>query len=130
VSERRLPPINWIGIASMDLTIVSTIWLASYIPRRPPLVPSLVLMCLSGALLLANAVLLARLRDFAWRTFRVVAAWTLAAYAVIAGMLEFAFVYDGTRGAVLLLMTLSLLTFAVNVPVLVGFGVARYQPAD
>jgi hypothetical protein len=130
VKERRLPPIGWLGIASMVLTIVSTIWLASYIPKRPPLAPAVVLMCLSGALLLANLVLLSRLRDFAWRTFRLVAGWTLAAYAVIAGMLEYAFVYDGTRGAVLLLMTLSLLSFAVNVPVLMGFGVARYQPAD
>jgi hypothetical protein len=125
-----MPPVDYVGVASMVLTIISTIYLASYLPKHPPLGPSVALMAASGLLLLVNAVLLARLREFAWRTFRVVAGWTLAAYAVIAGMLEFAFVYDGTRGAVLLLMTLSLVSFAVNVPVLLGFGVARYQPAD
>ena len=42
-------------------------------------------------------------------------------------MLEFVFLYEHVRGAVLLLMTLSLVSFAVNVPLLLGFGVARYQ---
>ena len=130
MTERRLPPIDYVGVASMILTIVSTIWLASFVPKRPPLVPSVVLMAASGGLLLLNLVLLARLRDFAWTTFRRVAFWSLVAYVVIAGMIEFAFVHDGTRGAVLLLLTLSLASFAVNVPVLLGFGVARYQPAD
>jgi hypothetical protein len=130
VSERRLPPVGLVGIASMVLTIVSTIWLASHVPRRPPLAPSIGLMAGSGVLLLANAVLLARLREFAWRTFRVVAFWSLVAYLVIAGMIEFAFVYDGTRGAVLALLTLSLASFAANVPVLLAFGVARFQPPD
>jgi hypothetical protein len=130
VTERRLPPIDLIGIASMVLTIVSTIWLASYVPRRPPLTPSVVLIAAAGARLLLDAVLLARLRDFAWTTFRRVASWSLLAYLVVAGMIEFAFVHDGTRGAVLLLLTLSLASFAVSVPVLLAFGVARYQPAD
>ena len=130
MNERRLPPIDVVGVASMALTIVSTIWLASHVPKRPPLAPSIALMTGSGLLLLVNAVLLARLREFAWRTFRVVASWSLVAYLVIAGMIEFAFVYDGTRGPVLALLTLSLASFAANVPVLLGFGVARYQPPD
>jgi len=130
VTERRLPPIDYVGIASMVLTIVSTIWIASYAPRRPPLAPSVALLAAAAALLLLNAILLARLRAFAWTTFRRVAFWALVAYVVIAGMIEFAFVHDGTRGAVLLLLTLSLASFAVNVPVLLGFGVARYQAAD
>ena len=40
-----------------------------------------------------------RLRDFAWERFLQVAGWALLAYAVIAGMIEYAFVYDKTRGA-------------------------------
>jgi hypothetical protein len=130
VNERRLPPIDFVGVASMMLTIVSTIWLAAHVPKRPPLAPSIGLMLGSGVLLLVNAVLLARLRDFAWRTFGVVAFWSLVAYVVIAGMIEFAFVHDGVRGAVLALLTLSLASFAVNVPILLAFGVARFQPPD
>jgi hypothetical protein len=127
VSERRLPPVQQLGIASMILTIVSVIWLASYIPKRPPLTLSVVLMLLAALVLVVNLALLSRVREFSWSTFRAVAGWTFVAYVVIAGMLEFAFIYDGVRGGVLVLMTLSLVSFAANVPLLLGFGVARYQ---
>jgi hypothetical protein len=127
MTERRLPPVQQLGVASMILTIVSVIWLASYIPKHPPLTVSVVLMILAGVVLAANLTLLSRVQEFSWTTFRAVAGWTLVAYIVIAGMLEFVFLYDHVRGAVLLLMTLSLVSFAVNVPLLLGFGVARYQ---
>jgi hypothetical protein len=129
VSARKLPPVQELGIVSMILTIVSVIWLAAYIPKRPPLATPTVLMALAGVVLVANLVLLARAQDFSWSTFRIVAGWTLVAYAVIAGMLEYVFLYDHVRGSVLVLMTLSLVSFAANVPLLMGFGVARYQPA-
>ena len=127
MSERRLPPVQQLGVASMILTIVSVIWLASYIPKHPPLTVSVVLMILAGLVMAANLTMLSRVQEFAWPTFRAVSGWTLVAYIVIAGMLEFVFLYDHVRGGVLLLMTLSLVSFAVNVPLLLGFGVARYQ---
>jgi hypothetical protein len=127
MNERRLPPVQQLGVVSMILTIVSVIWLASYIPKHPPLTLSVVLMSLAGVVLAANLTMLSRVPAFSWSTFRAVAGWTLAAYVVIAGMLEFVFLYDHVRGGVLLLMTLSLVSFAVNVPLLLGFGVARYQ---
>ena len=37
------------------------------------------------------------------------------------------FVNDGVRGGVLVVLTLSLLVYAVHVPLLIGFTVARYQ---
>jgi hypothetical protein len=49
---------------------------------------------------------------------------------VIAAILEFVFNYDGTRGGVLVVLTLSLLVYALHVPRLVGFTVARYEPLD
>lgn len=129
MTERRLPPVTQLGIVSMILTIVSVIVLAAYIPKHPPLAVPAVLMGLAGCVLAVNLALLSRAPDFSWRTFRAVAGWTLAAYVVIAGMLEYVFLYDGVRGGVLALMTLSLVSFAANVPLLLGFGVARYQPA-
>jgi hypothetical protein len=45
-------------------------------------------------------------------------------------MLEYVFVKDGTRGGVLVVLSLSLLVFAVHVPLLIGFTVARYQPVE
>jgi hypothetical protein len=127
MTERKLPPVQQLGVVSMILTIVSVIWLASYIPKHPPLTLSVVLMILAGLVLAANLTMLSRVREFSWTTFRAVAGWTLVAYVVIAGMLEFVFLYDHVRGGVLVLMTLSLVSFAVNVPLLLGFGVARYQ---
>ena len=81
-------------------------------------------------LLAANVVLLARIEPFAWRIFRLVTAWVFAAYVVIAGMLEYVFVYDHTRGTQLVILTGMLAVFAVDIPLLLGFSVARYQDPD
>ena len=42
-------------------------------------------------------------------------------------MIEYAFVYDDTRGTQLVILTSLLVLFMVNVPVLIGFTVARYE---
>jgi hypothetical protein len=44
----------------------------------------------------------------------LVTRWALLAYLVIAGMLEYVFVLDHTRGRVLLVLTLMLVLFAVD----------------
>jgi len=49
---------------------------------------------------------------------------------VMAGMIEYAFVYDHTHGAVLVVMTLMLVVFMLAPPLLVGFTVARFQQAS
>jgi hypothetical protein len=68
-----------------------------------------------------------RIEDFAWARFKQVAGWFLLAYAVIAGMIEYAFIYDHTRGTQLVILTLMLVLFMLNVPVLAAFTVARYE---
>lgn len=123
------PPIPAVCVASMALVLVSGVYLASYLPRHAPLAPATGLVAAAAAMLVAAVVLVARLGDFAWGTFFLVVKWALVAYAVIAGMLEYVFVYDGTRGSMLVLLTASLLVFAVDIPVLLGFSVARFQAA-
>ena len=71
--------------------------------------------------------LLSRVRPFAWGTFFLVARWALLAYVVIAGLLGFVFVYDHTRGATLVVLVLTLVVFALDVPTIVAFTVARYD---
>ena len=44
-------------------------------------------------------------------------------------MIEYAFVYDHTRGSQLVVLTSMLALFMLNVPVLIAFTVARYQSA-
>ena len=99
------------------------------IPQTVSLALSIALLALAAAILIVNLVVLSRLRDFAWDTFFVVGRWALLAYLVIAGMLEYVFVLDGTPGTTLALLTASLVIYAIDIPLLFAFSVAQYQPA-
>jgi hypothetical protein len=114
-------------MATVALVAVGVIYLAAYLPRHAPLGPAVGLLAAAATVLVTNVVLLSRHRGFAWWRFGQVARWALLAYIVIAGMIEFAFIYDHTRGAVLAVMTLLLVTFTLNVPVLIAFTVARFE---
>jgi len=127
VPERRFPPIAELGVVSMALVVIGGVYIASYVPRSVPLVPALGALAGAGAILLANLVTLSRLRDFAWDRFFQVFRWALLAYAIIAGMIGYAFIVDGTRGSLLLILIAMLLIFAVDIPMLLAFSVARYQ---
>jgi hypothetical protein len=56
-----------------------------------------------------------------------VARWALLAYAITAGLIEYAFVRNHVSGGALVVLTLSLVVYAVHVPTLIGFTVARYD---
>jgi hypothetical protein len=126
----RLPPVEWLAVASMALVIAGGIDLAAHLPRLAPLGPAVGLLAAAGGLLLAGVGLLARLREFAWRVFAQVSGCALVAYLVIAGMLEFVFVFDHTQGGMLVVVTLSLAVFALDIPLLLGFTVARYASSS
>lgn len=121
------PRVTELGMLSIALVAAGVIYLAAYLPRHAPLGPAVALLAAAAAVLAANLVLLARRPGFAWARFRQVAGWMLVAYVVIAGMIEYAFVYDHTRGAVLVVMTLLLAIFTLNVPLIAGFTVARFE---
>ena len=129
-AERPMPPIQPIAIAVLALIVIGGVYTAAHLPRHVPEGPTIGLLAAASILLGVNAVLLARIEHFAWRIFRMVAGWVLLAYLVIAGMLEYVFVYDHTRGAQLVILTLMLLVFAVNIPLLLAFSVARFQEPD
>ena len=127
MNEQKLPPVTELGVASMALIVAGGISIASKLPGEVPLTLPIVLLAASALLMAINLAALARTPGFNWDAFFGVAKWALAAYAVIAAMLEFVFVNDGTRGGVLVVLTLSLVVYAVHVPLLIGFTVARYQ---
>ncbi|MHB1891708.1 MAG: hypothetical protein ACYCUF_12605, partial [Acidimicrobiales bacterium] len=79
---------------------------------------------------LAAVALLLRIRPFAWGKFFLVWRWALLAYAVIAGMLAYVFVLDHTRGATLGVLVVTLAVFAIDVPTVIAFTVARYDAAS
>lgn len=126
-SGRRLPPVHLLSVGSMTLVIVAGIYLAAYLPRRAPLGLAAGLLVAAWAMLVAAAASLVVVGPFAWWAFRRVGGWALLAYIVIGGMLEYVFVFDGTRGSMLILLTLSLADFALAIPLLFAFSVARYQ---
>lgn len=126
---RRLPPVTQWAVAALILVVAGGVGLAARLPEPPPLAPAIAALAAAALALAAAGAALTRAREFAWHTFRVVGGWTLAAYAVIAGMLEFVFVLDRTPGPVLTVLSLMLLVYAVDIPLIVAFSVARYQPA-
>jgi len=121
------PPVTPLAGASLALVVIGGIIMASSFPDQPALGIPVFLLVLSAILLAANIVLLARHQGFAWHTFLLVGKWALLAYIVSAGMIEFSFVHNHASGAPLLVVTLMLVLFAINVPLLIGFTVARYQ---
>ena len=126
--EHALPPVAPVAVATMVLIVIGGIDVAAYLPRRAPLGMAIALVVAAGALLVANLAMVSRLRPFAWRAFFLVGGCALLAYVVIAGMLEYVFVLDHTPGSLLALLTAMLVMFAIDIPLLFGFSVARYQP--
>jgi hypothetical protein len=126
-SSRRFPPVAELSVASLALVLIGGIFMASYFPRRPPLGLPIALVIASAVLMVVNVVMLTRLREFAWDKFFLVGRWALAAYVVQAGMIEYAFVHNHASGAPLVLVTLMLVMFALTVPLIISFTVARYQ---
>jgi hypothetical protein len=121
------PPVTYLTIASLALIVIGGIVMASSFPGRPSLGAPIALLVLSAALLGATVVLMIRHRGFAWATFFLVARWAVLAYIVSAGMIEFSFVRNHAGGTPLLVITLMLVIYAIDVPLLIGFTVARYH---
>ena len=127
VLERRFPPIATLVVVSVALVVSGGVYLAAHLPSPPPLAPAIGLLAAGAALTVVALVFLVRVRPFAWDTFFLVARWAVLAYLVIAGLLGFVFVFDHTKGATLVVLILTLALFALDVPTLIAFTVARYE---
>ncbi len=126
-AAERLPPVGHAGVVALALLFAGGIYLASYLPHQPSLAPAVVLLVAAALLVAFSMLMLARTPGFAWSTFWLIARWAALAYAVIAGMLLYMFVRNGTRGEPLLVMTLMLIVYTLTVVVLIAFTVARYD---
>ena len=130
MSDSRYPPFTQVGMASLALIVAGGIYLSSHLPEHVPLAPAVILLVLSVCLLAANLASLRRVRDFAWARFFQVARWALLAYLFTAAMIEYAFLRDHLSGGPLVILTLSLLVYAVQVPTLIAFTVARFDSSE
>ena len=118
-------------IACIIGTIISCILAAgiiiAHVPEQAPIWGSVLWICIAGVLTIATMVLILRKRPFARKVFFKVAQWVFLYILVLTGMGEFVIVFDGTRGETLVVMTIILLLFLVNIPMLWGFSVARHE---
>ena len=128
--DRVFAPIGWLATGALGAVIVGGVLMAAYAPRHAPLAVATALLVVGAGLLGASWIMLARIKEFAWSTFRTVAKWAVLAYTVTAAMIEFAFVRDHTSGAPLVLVTLMLVIFATSVPTTIAFTVARFAEPD
>ncbi|HTT93899.1 MAG TPA: hypothetical protein VMF55_04455 [Solirubrobacterales bacterium] len=126
IPERPMPPVTQVGMASLALIVAGGIYLAAHLPQSVPLTPAIVLLVLSALLLAGNLIALSRVRGFAWDRFFQVGRWALLAYTITAGLIEYAFLRNGLSGGPLIVVTLSLVVYALHVPMLIAFTVARY----
>jgi hypothetical protein len=127
MTERKYPPFTEIGMLSLALIVIGGIYLSSHIPEHVPLGLPIALLIASAALVVINMVLLTRVPGFAWDRFFQVGKWALLAYLFTAALIEYAFLRNHLRGGPLVILTLSLLVYAVQVPALIAFTVARYE---
>jgi hypothetical protein len=118
----RLPPVTALGMLSLGLVLVAGIYLSAHLPEHVPLGPAVGLLAASAAVFVVNLLMLSRVEGFHWQRMLEVGRWALLAYVLIAAMIEYVFLRNHTSGG-----ALSLIVFAVNVPVLIGFTVARYD---
>lgn len=125
-----LPPVAELGVGALICTMTSGIIVAAQVPNTTLMWPSIVLLVVAAGFLVSAVTLLARAQNFAWRRFRQVWQWAMLAYIVIAGMLEYVFVKDNTPTNMMIMLTLLLIAFALTVPLLMAFSVARFVGDD
>lgn len=125
---RKLPPISEIAVVTMILVVTGGTFIAAHIPDEVPLLLPTVLAVVAAVLLAYNLYLLSTIRPFAWAVFRQVFGWSLVGYGVISALLMFVFIRDDIPGDVMTFLIAMLVIFAVNIPLLFAFSVARYQP--
>jgi hypothetical protein len=125
--QAEFPPVIPIAISTLVLIVAGGVLVAAQYGRPPKLTVPTILLVAAAVLLIVNAILVLRIKEFARPVFLRVLGWTLLAYGVIAGILEYAFVYDHTPGKELALFSALLLLFAIDVPLMLSYSVARWQ---
>ena len=126
LNERPFPPVTQLTMGSLALVIIGGIYMVGTFTSGTTLAIPTALLAGSALLSAISLVLLAQHPGFAWPVFRKVAGWALLAYAVIAGMIEYSFIHNNVSGTPLLILSLSLVMFALDVPLSIGFTVARF----
>ena len=125
--DHQFPKAVEVVTVSLAAVVVGGVWFGAHATSRPPLGLPTVMLIVGAVLLLIGFMMIVRVVGFSWDTFVRVGRWALLAYVIAAGMIEFAFVRNHTRGAPLAVVTGMLIVFALDVPFLIATTVARYE---
>ena len=124
---QKFPKAVEIVTVSLAAVVVGGVWFGAHATSQPPLALPTVMLIVGAVLLIIGVLMISRVVGFSWDTWVRVGRWALLAYVIAAGMIEFAFVRNHTRGAPLLVVTGMLVVFALDVPFLIATTVARYE---
>lgn len=125
--ERRLPPVIPVAMVALALAVTGGVILSAGATTAPSLVPPTLLIATAVGLEVIAAVMVARVRPFAWGRFRQVLMWALVAYTIQGGMIVYSFVRNDVPGGPLTVLVLGLVVFATDVPLMIAYTVARYE---
>lgn len=126
-----MPPVVPVSMVGLGLAVVAGVLLASQVASDPSLVIPTVMVVAAVLLELLAVAMVATIRPFAWPRFGQVVMWTLLAYVIQGGMIEYSFIRNAVPSGPLVVLTVGIVVFSTIVPLMIAFTVARYQdPAD
>lgn len=103
--------------------------MGAYLPRDVPLAWPIGFLIASVAFTAAAMALLSR-RRLAWGLFFAVVKWVLAVTSVFSSTAILLFFLNDIPGRTMAVMSAVLILTAVNLPLLIGFSVARHERLD
>ena len=124
--ERKLPPVTAMGMVALALIALAVIYLSAHLPEAVSVGPAVALIGVAALTMITAFVLLHKVDGFAWSRFYFIAARALLAYLLITGLIVFVFIRNETSGAALWTLIGGFALFALDVPMLIAFTVARY----
>lgn len=128
--DLKVSPITACMVGSIVSSILALGIIITYMPEPAPLWGPLMWDGIGAVLTVASITQIARKQRFNRKLFFKVAKWAFLYILVLSGMGEYIIVFDGSRGETLVIMTITLLFFLFNIPMLWGFSVARHEPVS
>jgi hypothetical protein len=125
--KTKLPPCDLLSVISLSFVIIGGIYMTSYMPEKPPLLGAITLLVVSAAIFLVNSILLVSRLNLIGHVFFKVAKWIVIVETIISAMLAYVFIYDGVRSTTLVILLMFLVLFALNIPIIVSYTVAKTQ---
>ncbi len=125
--DKNFPPCETFATLSLSFVVIGGITMAAYSPDTAPFTLSGTLLGIALLVFVINAFLIAKVFHEIKSVFIKVAKWMILVEVIVSGLLFYVFYLDGTRSTSLVILTAFLALFALNIPIIVGYTVAKSQ---